>query len=468
LACAGPEATAPPGSAVEVSQAAGRVAFPGHLLFVSVAGLTPDAYRDDGVRPPAMPTLAKLARAGAAADAVEAVAPAARYPANATLVTGQPPALHGIVADRLIGDRGVRKERYWHASHLKAPTLWEVAARAKLRVAALGWPTTVGAAIDQLLPDPLPTFRGETWLRALADASTPAVLQLARAAGGEEAAANREGAARDAVLVSVACELLASPEPPALLLLHLSQVAPEQVAYGPGTPPVRAALRRVDGELDRLLACLARSGLLGASAIVVAGDHGVLPVHTRIDPNAVLAAEELLVPVSRSSSAVASWTALVRSNGGSAFVYARSDDAALRARRALSAEARRTRAFRIVSAEEMLKLGADPDAWFGLEAEPGFAFGDRPTPPLLQAEALRGVGGYLPEHPEMNAGFVAWGCGVRRGVRIPSMRQTDVAPTVARLLRLDLADVAGRVLVGMLALPETAPRDPVAEERNAH
>jgi arylsulfatase A-like enzyme len=442
------------------------VVFPEHVLFLSVAGLTPGGYRDDGVRPPVMPTVAELARAGATADAVTTVAPAARYPAHATLVTGQLPAAHGIVADRLKGDRGVRAARYWHASHLKATTLWEAATRDDLPVAALGWPTTVGAAIDQLLPDLVPVVRGETWLGVLADASTPAVLDLARAAGGAEPAANREGAARDAVLVAVACELFASSEPPVLLLLHLSQAAPELTRHGPGTPPARAALRRVDSEIDRLLDCLARSDRLHVSAVVVAGDRGVLPVHTLVAPNAVLAAEDLLVPASRSTGAVEQWSALARSNGGSAFVYARSDDAALRARRALSAEARRTRAFRVVSAEEMLELGADPDAWFGIEAEPGFAFGNQPTPPLLQAEARRGVGGYLPQHSEMDAGFVAWGCGVRPGVRVPSMRQTDVAPTVARLLGLDLGVVAGRSLVGALALPETSPRHPVVEKRD--
>jgi hypothetical protein len=46
------------------------------------------------------------------------------------------------------------------------------------------------------------------------------------------------------------------------------------------------------------------------------------------------------------------------------------------------------------------------------------------------------------------------------------MRQTDVAPTVARLLGLDLGVVAGRPLVGTLALPETSPRHPVVEERD--
>jgi hypothetical protein len=468
LACAAPEAFPPPTSLDDAPSSAGGAGFPERVILVSVAGMTPGEYRDDGVRPPVMPTVAEMARAGAAAEAVTAVAPAARYPAHATLVTGQLPAAHGIVADRLTGDRGVRTARYWHASHLTAPTLWEVAAREKLRVAALGWPTTVGAAIDRLLPDLVPTARGETWFGVLADAATPAVLDLARNAGGADLAVNREGAARDAVLVDVACQLVVSPEPPALLLLFLAQASPELTRHGPDTAPARAALRRVDGEIDRLLRCLAPDGQLGASAIVVAGDRGVLPVHTLVAPNAVLAAEGLLVPDARSNDAVKEWSALARSNGGSAFIYARSDDAAMLARRALSAAARRTRAFRIVSAETMLELGADPNAWFGLEAEPGFAFGNQPKPPLLQPEARRGVGGYLPQKSEMNAGFVAWGRGVRVGVRIPSMRQTDVAPTVARLLGLDFGTVDGRPLVGALALPEARPRRPAVEETDGH
>ena len=36
------------------------------------------------------------------------------------------------------------------------------------------------------------------------------------------------------------------------------------------------------------------------------------------------------------------------------------------------------------------------------------------------------------------------------GVRIPHMRLVDVAPTVARLMGLDLGEVDGRVLIGAL------------------
>jgi hypothetical protein len=123
------------------------------------------------------------------------------------------------------------------------------------------------------------------------------------------------------------------------------------------------------------------------------------------------------------------------------------------ARRALMDAASRTGAFRVVPAREMLDLGADPEAWFGLEAELGYAFNDAVRADLQRPAAIRGAGGYLPQRPEMDAGFVAWGRGVRSGVRVPRMRLTDVAPTVARLLGLELGDADGHALIGALTAP---------------
>jgi len=56
----------------------------------------------------------------------------------------------------------------------------------------------------------------------------------------------------------------------------------------------------------------------------------------------------------------------------------------------------------------------------------------------------------------MDAGFVAWGPGIARGLRIPVMELTDVAPTLAPLLGLSLDGVEGRVLVGVLRLPRVS------------
>jgi predicted AlkP superfamily pyrophosphatase or phosphodiesterase len=259
------------------------------------------------------------------------------------------------------------------------------------------------------------------------------------------------------VLVGVACDLLGAPTSPRLILLRLGQVAPAIDLFGPGSSEVAAGLEGVDREIERLLGCLAGEARLEGAALVFVGDHGAVPVHTELAPNTVLAGEGL---VTTQDGAVSGWRALARSNGGSAFVYARDDRAAVRARRALADEALRSAAYRVVSAEEMIAIGADPEAWFGLEAEPGFAFDDRAAGPGLRAAAWRGRGGYLPRHVEMDAGFVAWGRGIRRGIRIPRMHQTDVAPTLARLLGVELEGTEGRVLVGALRLDEGSDEAP--------
>jgi predicted AlkP superfamily pyrophosphatase or phosphodiesterase len=452
LACA--QDAAPP-HALTLPALASPAQAPAGLVLVSVAGLSADRYRGVGGQPAAMPTLAALADVGVAADAVRSVAPAARYPAHATLLSDRRPSGHGIVADLRLGEHGVRRTPYWHASHLKASMLWEVASQAGLRVAALGWPSTVGASISLNLPDLEPTRRGETWIGVLEGAAAPRLLALAREAGGGEPAAQLPGAARDSVLVEVACRLLSGPEPPHLLLLHLSQTVLALASRGVDAAETRAAFAAADAGIARLLRCASERGRLERTVFAVVGDHGATPVHTMVAPNVVLASAGLLTP-RQVGPDLLSWAAIVRSNGGSAFVYARGGEDALLARTALEEAASRTGAFRVVSAEEMLRLGADPEAWFGLEAEPGFAFGDEARGFLLRPALLRGGWGYFPDRSEMDAGFVAWGPGLGRRLRIPEMQQTDVAPTLARLLGLSLEGADGRVLVGVLRLPRVS------------
>jgi hypothetical protein len=193
------------------------------------------------------------------------------------------------------------------------------------------------------------------------------------------------------------------------------------------------------------------AGSLNTAAIVVVGDRAFLPVHTAVRPNFVLADAGLLDL--GNTGAIESWNAVVRSNGGSAFVYAREDGAAVSARKALEIGAERTGAYRVVSAEEMIRRDADAEAWFGLEARPGFAFDDSARGPLLRPSARRGAGGYLDPGPDLGPGFVAYGLGLRRNLLIPEIDQLDIGPTIAELRGIDLPGAQGRAFVGILHLP---------------
>jgi hypothetical protein len=414
------------------------------LLFVSVAGLDASAWQ----APDAMPTLAALAGAGVVADRVGTIAPASAYPVHATLVTGRSPGRHGVPADRRIGRHGVRSERYWHASQLHGASLWQLAAEKRVPIAALDWPVTVGAEVDALLPDLTPVRRGERYADLLAGSATPALAAAVRDAGEEGEAAAPAGPVRDRLLVDLACRTAVAARPPALLLLRLTQTEPALRDAGPGSAEARAAFAAADAELARLLGCFDEVGLLADAAVAVVGDRVFEPVHSVVLPNVALADARLvdLEP----TGGVQSWLALARSNGGSAFVYARDEGRAVEAREVLEGLARRSGAFRVVPASEMATRGADPDAWFGLDAAAGFSFGDESRGPLVGAAPARGASGRLRPDATATPAFVAFGRGFRRGVRVPEMSQLDVAPTLAAALGLALPGAEGRALVGLL------------------
>jgi hypothetical protein len=444
-----------------VAEAQEVVDAPQRLVLVAIDGFTPEAYLSSSSRGLAAPdralapSITRLAGSGVFAGAVETVVPAAVYPAHASLVTGRWPDAHGVASDRLLGDKGVRETGHWHASRLSGPTLWTAAREQRIGVLSLGWPSTLGAAIELLVPDIEPVRPGEDWLASLSGATTPWLLTELI---GIEREADHEGwptpAERDAALVTLACKVAASSQAPGLWLLRLRQAGTVLEAAGPGSPAALSALSAADAEVGRLVGCLEDADLLESTALVVVGSRAVLPVHSRIRPNLALEQAGLVTRArgdSAEETAIASWSAIARSNGGSAFVYATGESTAVLAKAALIEAAQRSGAFRVVSATELRSMGGDPLAWFGVEAEPGYLFADAVAGPLMSASPERGAGGYLTDPPGSGVGLVARGAGIRSQVQILRMRQIDVAPTVAVLMGLELDGTQGRPLVGMLA-----------------
>jgi hypothetical protein len=443
-ACAGHGAPRAVPDAPALSLPAPAPGRPERLVVITVHGLAPERYFAEPSPP--MPTLAALARAGAAAESVVPAFPASAYPAHATLLTGVGAADHGIGGDRRVTQSGVGPGFLDQATDLRAATFWQAAARQGVRVAALDWPSTGGAEIADLAPD-LDLATGASWLEALGRLGAGRAAEMAGRAGGAAPENAVPGASRDAALVTMACALLVGESPPGLVLVRLSQTHTTLDGAAPGSLAARAAFASVDAEIGRLARCLDDAGLLATSGLVIAGDHGVAAAHTAIRPNVALAEVGLLVPEATGSTR--SWDAIVRSNGGSAFVYAGDAAAALLARRALEDLANETGAFRVLSAQEMLDRSADPEAWFGLEAEPGFVFEDAAGGGRMVPASSASAGGYGPLEPRIATGLVLWGPRVRAGIRAPLLRQIDVAPTLAAWIGLDFATARGRAVVGL-------------------
>jgi hypothetical protein len=87
-----------------------------------------------------------------------------------------------------------------------------------------------------------------------------------------------------------------------------------------------------------------------------------------------------------------------------------------------------------------------------LTAIPGYSFNDSitATDVITESPTLKGTHGHLPDQDFMYATFIAAGAGIKPGSHLDTIRNTDVAPTMARLLGLKLPEAEGRELKEIL------------------
>lgn len=414
-----------------------------HVILLSIDGLRPDFYLSPDFE---TLNLRALAARGASARAVEPAFPSCTYPGHASIVTGVRPARHRIVANTRWGERGSRPEWMWEARELGAKPLWKAAHEQGLTVAITQWPTTVGADVDWLVPERWSVRRGESTRDLLLASSTPGLLiELGLALGVPdlEAGSLADRSKIDEFVAGAAAHMLVSRRP-ALVLAHLIQV--DEVEHGQGRdgPEVRAAVKRVDACVGQVVTAARDAGMLEQTVVVVVGDHGFTDATTTAAPN-VLLARAGLVDVER--GAVSGWRALGQAFGGSMAIHAKDDASAAKAREILERGAVQgdRRLWRVVPPEEARALGADPDAAFYLDAGENVDLGEAASGELATDHGRTGTHGGIPTRPQLATGFVAAGPGIRH-TELERMRLVDVAPTLARVLRVELPDTDGGVV----------------------
>ena len=418
-----------------------------HVVLLSIDGLRPDFYLSPDFD---TPTLRSLAARGASARAVEPAFPSCTYPGHASIVTGDRPARHGIVSNTRWGETGARPEWLWEARELKAKPIWQAAHEQGLEVAITQWPTTVGAEVDWLVPERW-GINGESTRDLLLKHSTPGLLiELGIALGLPDLNTTKldDRSKIDTFVAGAAAHLLVAKRP-SLVLAHLIQVDEIEHAHGRDGPEVRAAVARVDACVAQVQTAAREAGILESTVIAVVGDHGFTDFTLSVAPNVFLARAGL---VDLEANEIKGWRALGHAFGGSMAIHAKDPESARRAREVLEREAvipdaaaGTRRLYSIVSHEEAATFGADPEAAFYLDAAEGVGIGGAVTGPPTTEHARQGTHGGLPTKPQLATGFIAAGPGIRR-TQLEHMRLIDVAPTLAKLLHIDLPNTDGGVV----------------------
>lgn len=423
------------------------------VVLMSVDGLA-GFYLDDPAAE--IPTIRKLAAEGASAAGMTAVNPTVTWPNHTSLVTGVPPARHGVVGNNYI-DRasGNKVTVIWDPDLnkdeiVKVPTIYDAAKAAGLKIAAVHWPATRGAkSLDWAVPD---CSKAEL----LAEFSTPAVLEEAKAAGIDlindadgKPHRRTESTEEDQRFLDV-FKLILSKHRPNLALFHVLAVDYTQHKEGPRSPKAYEALKAADDQVRQVWETLQRE-FPGKSTLIVVSDHGFSLNKNRIALNPILQEAGLLELV---GDRVTGGSVQIVPQGGSALLYINNDaDHPAIENRVRQAFSKIDGIDKIIAATDFPAYGIgdpkhDPHAPdMVLFAKLGSYFGDSAAGRKTES---KGTHGHDAQIPDLRAVFVAAGTGIKPRAKLGVIKNTAVAPTIAKLLGLEFTSAESEPLTAAL------------------
>src|SRR5262245_15974955 len=366
-----------------------------YVVIISIDRLPPDYYNSPGGYGLRIPNLTRMKLEGASAAGVIGIYPRNTYPAHTTIVSGVRPAKHGIVQNRIFEppDGAQTRDWHWFAKAIKSETLWSVAKKAGLTTAGVSWPVTVGADIDYNIPEfwvlpETPTLAGPSPRNA-----TPGLVEKIVASLPVKDPKGDEWR-------TAAAESIITTYRPRLLLIHLLELDHLHHTYGPGSPQGLESTEREDSYVGRIIEAPKRAGVFEKTTFFVVSDHGFGRVEKRYTPGVTLVKEKLVTL--DSAGKPTSWKAAVWPGGGSCAIMLRDPKDKATADKVadifLRMSARSGSPInRIVTRQEMDKLGAIPEAALMLEAASGFTFGEGYTGEEVRDSGdYHGTHGYLP------------------------------------------------------------------------
>jgi predicted AlkP superfamily pyrophosphatase or phosphodiesterase len=430
------------------------------VIMVTIDGLA-NFYIDDPKSD--VPVMRKLAAQGARAEGgVIAAFPTVTWPTHTTLATGTTPARHGVVGNNyfdratartvpLILDRIFNKDQT-----VKVPTIYDAAHQAGLKTAAVCWPASREArSLDWTVPDMFeadawPKYGTQSWLKELRLAGWPVDKQNAWCSmpGG--------GVPRDWLYTRMVRHVL-QKHAPNLILVHLVEPDHVEHAHGPRSAEAYWIASYSDDRIRDLVEAIEASPMAGKTTLFVLSDHGFFPVNYEIRPNVVLRKLGLI----QGSGQTEKRMAYCMAEGGACGVYIIDE-----ARRDQIAQQLRTELARLEGVQSVFGTGEfdqigqpsprqnprGADLWLSARSDYAFSEASGGHLEVLKQPKLTGTHGYLPDQPDMLALCIVSGPGLKAGTKLGKIRAIDIAPTVARILGIELPTAEGKPLEKLLVI----------------
>ena len=386
------------------------------LLIISFDAIASDVWEN---------TLARYRNAATfAGDAetvlgVESIFLTNTYPIHCSVATGKMPGEHGVY-NNVSAFPEPHPKWTTQASAIKAPTLWQAAASAGLRVAAVLWPCTGGSPhISYNIPE-IPPVPGQNQIRANLKAGTK-LLQLNMLFRYGKLLNGIKQPDLDNFVTTAAADILRRKKPD-LTLVHFTCGDAFGHEYGRNLSLLEPAYKALDENLGRLIEAAGEE-----TAVIVFSDHACLDVHTEITPNDVLVDMGLLVRKEGLYEPGAG-RCYFECCGGSAFFQAGSllegDIGPVRKRIA------GLEGFSRFLTEEEMRGSGRAELSFGFGLKQGFAAYSYPS-------GHKGDHGYPVDTPDYKVFYAVKGKGYEPGAIRYGGSLLDLAPIAAGLLDID-------------------------------
>ncbi len=406
------------------------------------------------------PNFKRILKEGSYSTEVAGISPSLTYPAHTSIITGCLPDKHGIVANTLLQADKKNPDWYWQSSYIKTQTLYDLALKNKMKVAALLWPVTAKSKITYNFPE---IFSNSFW-------KSQAMVSLSNGSFGYQYKLNkkyghlRKGIGQPYLDDFIEACLIDTIEnlDPELILVHFVDLDYMRHHYGYHSDQAQEALLRHEKRLGSILTCLDKNDLADSTTLAILGDHDQKPVHSVISLYRLFE-QKALVEFKRSK--LKAYDLLTKSCDGSSYIYLKDKAQIMRVREALEEFKNSSHAIRTILEKDQIKaIGADSKADFMVDANDGYYFTDQiedmvinkvnPKDGKAPEGYLLSSHGYISDENAYKTIFAIKGPGILEDFDIGPMSLLDEAETFAKVLGLEFEGTQGRLLEEIFKVKE--------------
>jgi hypothetical protein len=392
----------------------------------------------------ALPNTGAFLRSGTAARDVRSVFLTNTYPVHCSVVTGVPPAAHGLLSNM---PPFPERHPVWNyrAAGIRVKTLWQAVHEKGFPVASVLWPVTGGAReIRYNLPEIVPRPGDNQLLLNLKNGSPLMQLRLwLRYRGLFE---GTRQPALDRFALACMTDILRRHRPK-LALMHLTAYDSLCHIHGEDFNKLDTALEVLDGGLGALIDAFTggKTGGEDDTAVILFSDHAQLPLEKHIRPNRILLEMGLLRQDAEGAYHPGGSGCFIECGGGSAFFHPGNLLENEEGRAAMPVIRRRleeTPGFRRwLDGDEMRECGRE-GLPFGFCVRPGYACDEYDHGEKAQHGYPAGYDGY-------RVFYAVRGRTVSRGKTLRGGSLLDIAPLALRLLGQGLPPERAPALPGL-------------------